>query len=213
MNRTYLLYLLGLAVVFLLVSIWLHSYTNSLIVPLEHLDMQHSHGDDFHVHADFLVILNGTIMNFSREEFMSDLHNELHRDVHLHDMNGNVIHFHEENITLDIFFTSLNMTFNETCFITHENISYCQDDFNSLHMFVNGVENTQMQEYVAEDLDQILIIFGNYSQSEIELYMNLVSDEACIYSMICEERIPEGGLNSSCVTGASCLVELDFLNQ
>ena len=215
MIRNYLVYLLGLAILLLIISIWLYSYTsnyhNNNSINLTH--NSHSHlEDEFHIHADFLVILNNTILNFSKEKFMSELHNEQHPHVHLHDMNGKVIHFHEENITFEMFFKSLNIHLNESCFINYNNISYCQDDTNSLQMFVNGEENRKMQNYVAEDLDRILILFGNYSNNEIDTFMNMVSNDSCIYSMICEDRIPEGGINSSCVTGASCLLDLDFLN-
>lgn len=202
MIRNYLLYLLGLAILLLIISIWLHSYTsnyhNNNNINLTHNSNEHnSHThleDEFHIHADFLVILNDTILNFSKEKFMSELHNEQHTHVHLHDMNGKVIHFHEKNITLEIFFKSLNIHLNESCFIKYNNISYCQDNTNSLQMFVNGEENKKMQNYVAEDLDRILILFGNYSNDEIDTFMSMVSNDSCIYSMICEDRIPEGGI-------------------
>ncbi|MFT4244554.1 MAG: hypothetical protein ACMXYB_03830 [Candidatus Woesearchaeota archaeon] len=223
MNRRFLIYLLVLAILLLFISIWLYSISleyhsnninNQITINTNQNELQtHKHSEDeFHIHADFLVILNETIMNFSKQDFMSELHNEQHSHVHLHDMNGNIIHYHKENITLEKFFTSLNMQFNQSCFTTHENISYCEDEINSLQMFVNGELNDEMQNYIAEDLDRILILFSNYSESQIEYYMNSVSDEACIYSMICEDRIPKGGVDSSCVTGASCLLDLDFLN-
>ena len=222
MNRNFLLYLLGLSILLLLISLWLYSYTseyhnnninNQILINTNQSQLHtHEHSqDEFHIHADFLVVLNNSIMNFSNKEFMSELHNEQHSHVHLHDMNGNVIHYHEENITLETFFISLNMSFNQSCFISHENISYCEDETNSLQMFVNEEMNEEMNSYVAQDLDKILIIYGNYSDDEIEHYIKLVSDEACIYSMICEDRIPEGGIDSSCVTGASCIVDFDFL--
>ncbi|MCH8520145.1 MAG: hypothetical protein LAT82_05310 [Nanoarchaeota archaeon] len=220
MNRNYLLYLLGLSILLLIISIWLYSNSithNSLhnsTITINNNEISHSHNDDeFHIHADFLVVLNGTIMNFSREEFMSKLHDEQHSYVHLHDMKGNVIHFHKENISLEEFFTSINMVFNQSCFVTHENISYCENTTNDniLQMYVNGSLNENMEQYVANDMDQILIIYGNYTDIEIQEFINLVSDEACIYSMICEDRIPEGGLESSCATGSTCLVDLDFL--
>ena len=223
MIRNYLVYLLCLAIILLLISTWLYSHTlnhhnsihNMSIDNGNNSEKSHIHehsSNEFHVHADFLVVLNGTIMNFSKDKFMSELHNEQHSHVHLHDMNGNIIHFHEENITLETFFTSLDMNFNQTCFVTHENNSYCEGETNLLQMFVNGELNKEMHNYVAEDLDRILILFGNYSNSEIDSFINLVTDESCIYSMICEDRIPEGGINSSCVTGSSCIVDLDFLN-
>lgn len=213
MIKKILLSLLAISITILIGSVYFFDVTNSSNT---HPLTDHE-SDEFHVHADFLVVLNGTVLNFSNEEFMSGLHSNKHGYVHLHDGVGNVVHFHKENITLETFFTSLNMQFNKTCFETHENTSFCEDSSNSLQLYVNETLIEEKQDYIARDLDQILVIYGNYTQEEINEYQSLVSDEACIHSNICKERIPEDFVSDaqgSCVTGFSCGgSELDFLNN
>lgn len=215
MIRKILLSLLIFSATVLVGSLYFFNTTN-LNSSNTHPLTNHS-SDEFHVHADFLVVLNGTVLNFSKDEFMSGLHTNKHGYVHLHDSIGNVIHYHKENITLETFFTSLNMQFNQTCFVTNDNTSFCEDSSNSLYMYVNGALVEEKQDYIANDLDQILVLYGNYTQEEIEEYQLQVSDEACIHSNICRERIPEDFVSDaqgSCVTGFSCGgVELDFLNN
>ncbi|MFP4401815.1 MAG: hypothetical protein ACLFPL_01150 [Candidatus Nanoarchaeia archaeon] len=217
MNRNYLLYLLIIAIITLGVSVALYSNINPTSAHSTHQPTDHS-SDEFHTHADFLVVVNGTVLNFSQDKYMSGLHSNKHGYVHLHDGNGDVIHFHKENISLEEFFTSLDMKFNESCFVTDENKSYCENNQSSINMFVNGEENEEYEKYIAQDLDQILILVGDYTQEEEEFYINNVTNKACIDSNICKERIPEGYVgdsqgDGSCVTGSSCSVNLDFLND
>ena len=155
MIRKILLSLLIFSAIVLVGSLYFFFNTTNLNSSNTHPLTNHS-SDEFHVHADFLVVLNGTVLNFSKDEFMSELHSNKHGYVHLHDGIGNVVHFHKENITIETFFTSLNMQFNETCFVTHKNISFCENSSNSLSMYVNRALVEEKQNYVANDLDKIL---------------------------------------------------------
>ncbi len=161
----------------------------------------------FHMHADFKVYLNGLAYNFSQEKYMSTNQSKLSDLVHLHDLDGNIIHYHSRNITLAEFFSTLNMNFNSTCFVVDNTTSYCNNGTGTLRMFVrhtNGTwqQNSKMEKYVAEDTDQILITYGPISDNVSEQEAT-VTDKACIQS----EKCPERGMptDSSCA-GDVCTV-------
>lgn len=214
-----LLTLLLMATSVLIVGLYFQNISeNELESSTQQHPLTNHSSDEYHVHVDFLVVLNDSIINFSKEEFMSDeIHSKNHGYVHLHNNIDNVIHFHKENLTLQTFFKSLDMNFTNSCFVTDDNSSYCKDSINSLNLYVNGSLIKDYQNYVPNDLDQILLLYGSYSQEEIEKYQSLVSDDACIHSNICKERIPEDFVSDaqgSCVTGFSCGGDaLDFLNN
>jgi hypothetical protein len=145
----------------------------------------------YHTHADFRVFLNGTHLDFTNEKYMSSKNNSINSRVHLHDMDGDVIHHHAKNVTMADFFITLNMAFNSTCFVTDEALSFCNDG-KKLRMFVmhaNGTwkEEPEMERYVFEDLDRILITYGN-PEDPISDQLSSVTDKACIQSEKCPER-------------------------
>ncbi|MEM4295897.1 MAG: hypothetical protein QXS91_03770 [Candidatus Anstonellales archaeon] len=134
----------------------------------------------YHIHIDFKVFLDGQEVNFSKPEYMSEEGKELSKIIHLHDMNGNVLHIHSENAKLEDFFKSINMTLTDNCLIT-KNKKYC-----GLKLYVNrGVLfwiEQNISTYKPKDLDRILITDG---KGNIEEQKNAVTDEACIPSNRC----------------------------
>jgi len=157
---------------------------------------------EVHEHADFRVYLNREPYNFSQEKYMSTDNRTLSNFVHLHDMDGSVIHKHATGITLGFFFRTLGMTFNSTCFAV-ENASYCSNATSALRFFVNGKENYEFGAYEFNDLDRILI---SYNAKNITTEINSVTGNACIYSGKCPERGMPGN-ETSCLTGSGCVVE------
>ncbi len=146
----------------------------------------------FHIHADFKVYLNGTAFNFSQAKFMSTDNASIDKKVHFHDMDGDIIHYHAKNVTLAYVFGTLNMTYNSSCFVTDNRTAYCDDQDDSLRMLVRhtGGSWTEVQDgpdYVAVDLDQILITYGP-AGSDISSQEASVTDKACIESQKCPER-------------------------
>lgn len=139
-----------------------------------------------HEHIDFAVFLDGVRYNFSQERFMSgDV--ELSEIVHLHDMKGNIIHKHAKGITLGYFFGTLGMKFNSTCFVV-DGAEYCSNEGSTLRMFVNGKQNYDFDNYKLNDLDRILITYGDETTAQIAEQVSSVGNEACIQSGKCPER-------------------------
>ncbi|MEW6722826.1 MAG: hypothetical protein AB1324_06190 [Candidatus Micrarchaeota archaeon] len=161
----------------------------------------------YHTHADFKVYMEGQQLNFSQPRFMSTSESALSLFVHLHDLDGDVIHHHKRNITMADFFETLNMSFNSTCFVTDAG-TFCGEGQKKLRMFVrhdggDWEENFAMGEYVFEDLDRILITYGSEDMDTLKKQMESVTDKACIQSGECPER---GQPTDSSCAGDVCIV-------
>ncbi|MBS3107112.1 hypothetical protein J4419_05645 [Candidatus Woesearchaeota archaeon] len=158
---------------------------------------------EHHAHADFRVVFDGQRITFTDEKYMTGGSFLLHKFVHLHDHDGDVIHVHKKGITLGDFFISLNFKLNSTCIVTDTNIPYCASDENKLQMFVNGKENIQFDRYEPQDLDRILIIYGG--GSDIQKEISLVTDKACIQSGQCPGRGDPYNESMTCGPGSFCV--------
>lgn len=161
---------------------------------------------EVHDHADFKLYLNGNEYNFSQEKYMSSKNKTISNFIHLHDLEGNVIHKHAKGITLGFFFNTIKMKFNSTCFILDNEKSYCNQEDKTLKLYVNGIRNYKYENYEFKDLDKIIINYGNDSNKVINKQINSVSNKACIYS----EKCPELGkppAEASCVGNKDCTME------
>ena len=164
---------------------------------------------DVHKHADFKVYLDGLGYNFTQEKYMSSNSSKLSNFVHLHDMDGGIIHQHMTTITLGTFFRSLNMTFNSSCFVP-DNGTFCNSGEKTLKMFVQHSggqweRNSKMGDYEFIDLDRILISYGSENDAQLAKQMESVTDRACIPSEKCPERGHPPDENSSCNTSGPCV--------
>ena len=162
----------------------------------------------YHTHADFKVYLDGVSLNFTQAGYMSTPNNSLDARVHLHDLDGGIIHHHARNVTMADFFSSLKMRFNSTCFITDENVSYCDNGNKTIRMFVmhhggSWEQSGAMEKYVFEDLDRILITYGE-KDVPVPEQLQSVTDRACIQSEKCPGRGPPS--DESTCAGDVCLV-------
>ena len=153
----------------------------------ENLAEEHDHDEDVHIHADFIVFLNGEKKDFTKPEYQSTAESLRSEVVHLHDEKGDVIHIHAEGVTLKEFFTSLDYELTNNCFVTDKDESFCSEENNKLSVYVNNQVVTDVENYVIKDLDQILIYHGN-NQNETDNLLNEISDISCMYSGSCPER-------------------------
>jgi len=136
----------------------------------------------YHIHVDFLVVINGEEVNFNRPEF--DYVNPL---IHLHIpnfMGDNIIHIESRNATMGDFFSSLGMKLNNTCFVAEEN-DYCNSQNKTLKMYVNAITSNEFDKYNPKDLDKVLISYGDESKTEIQKQIESVTNLACIFSLQC----------------------------
>ena len=143
----------------------------------------------YHAHADFKVFLNGKELNFNVEKY--DVANPF-MHMHLNNPDGDkLIHIEGlANTTISLFFRSLGMKFNATCFILDDVQSFCNQPNKQIKFLVNDKENLEFDYYIPQDSDRILITYGNETAEEITKQMNSVTSGACICSRKCPERIP-----------------------
>jgi hypothetical protein len=150
--------------------------------------------DPNHTHADFAVYVNGEKLDFSAEELMSGAstdteHKDAHHEyLHLHDNNGAVIHRHKPGLTIGEFFASLQVGFEEKCYVSFAPMADGQIcDETPFRLFVNGEEMPFSEDYAFSDLDQILITTAD-TDKEVQSQLKAMTDEACLYSRTCPQR-------------------------
>ncbi|HLC79901.1 MAG TPA: hypothetical protein VJG83_05790 [archaeon] len=161
--------------------------------------------EEYHAHTDFKMIIEGELFDFNKVQYMSSPYRPLSENVHMHDFNPNVIHFHDKKATLGDFFTSIGMVLSKDCIDTGSD-TFCSGENGTLQMYVNGVRSEQFQEHKPKDLDKILILYGPIASAQD---INILTDQSCIYSEKCEP--PEGFElpDESCSVGEPCTLEED----
>ena len=122
--------------------------------------------------------------------------------MHLHDMDGEVIHQHISDFTLADFFDSIGIEFNSTCIMV-DGFPYCNNGPDTLKMYVNGRRDYDFGKYEFNDLDKILVTFGHESEGVIKTQIDSVTDKSCIQSGKCPDRGSPGN-ESTCTTQGGC---------
>jgi hypothetical protein len=193
MKKTYTLLLLAVAVI-------------GVIGYRTHLAIEGANArfnTEVHVHADFAVYMNGTKLDFTKTEYQSSVGHEKDEHVHLHDGKGNIIHRHEEGVTLPEFFTSIGYQLTKDCFTTDTGTQYCTNASSSLALYVNEKKVDDILAYIPQEEDRVLLTYGASDQN-LAAELASVSDEACIQSGTCPER----GIATQESCGLTCDVTL-----
>lgn len=164
-----------------------------------------THTGEYHAHANFAVILNGTALDFTKDEYQSIEGKELNPNVHLHNKRGGVVHLHKQNSTWQELFQSLGMDVTKDCFTQSNTLKYCAKGEEKLSVILNGTELTEWENLPINDVDRLLITFGNHTPVQLQEEFKKVTDDACMFSEKCPERgtIDEkepcvGGLGTKC---------------
>lgn len=150
-----------------------------------------------HLHANFLMVMNGKEKDFSLDSFQSPVSCGINEpteevQVHLHQNNGGVIHVHEKNITYADFFASekLGMQLSDHCFWDENGSQWCDTEKDRWKFYVNGVETPNLPDTVIQDEDVVLLLYGYYTPSQIGYYDKKVPHDACEYSHTCPTTNP-----------------------
>ena len=127
-----------------------------------------------HIHADWKFYVNGKDMGYRLENLAMDMSNMnspltssfIHMDkgAPTPEKTGDLIHMHANGVPLWIFFESIGMKFSKDCLMLNSEEKYCSDDKNILKFYVNGEPNNQYEGYVFDDLDKMLISYGDKSE-------------------------------------------------
>lgn len=174
--------------------------------------------DPNHNHADFAVWIDGVKLDFAKQKYMSHVPvtsvsaptfrfiatASAHEDepeggsgsvtipgreyLHLHDMNGSVIHRHKPGLGFGDFLSSLGFTLTDTCLTTDDGTKTCNTESKKWQLFVNGKEIVPFQtNYVFADEDHLLLTYGA-DAAEVQHELSLLTDDACKYSKTCPGR-------------------------
>ncbi len=154
-----------------------------------------------HWHADFVLYIRGERYDFNQPRFISDEEDELSENVHMHGERENVVHVHREGTTWREFFDSLGFELTDACLTTPEGEQLCNSEAERLSFVLNGVKLDALAFQDITDIDRALISYGNESDEKLMHQYAQVTDEACIVSLLCEERIPEGGIEDEPCAG------------
>lgn len=158
--------------------------------------------DAYHIHADFKVFVDNQTVDFSKTQYQSKDSADLDTNIHLHDGNGNIIHIHKKGTPLAELFKSFGGDFTNSCLTYNSKDKFCNQSDKTLKLYVNGKIDNQFGNYIPNDLDQILITFGNEPQNIIDTELKSVTNDACIYSNKCPERGKPP--SEDCITGKGC---------
>jgi hypothetical protein len=128
-----------------------------------------------HVHASFMVYIEGGAVDFSPKK--SPHYSKANEYIFLEN-DARTIHRFATNATLGMFFESLGMKFNSTCFILPEPLNgktdYCESDDKTMKFYVNNELNVEYEKYVIKERDRILISYGNENERAIDAQLGSI---------------------------------------
>jgi hypothetical protein len=118
-----------------------------------------------HEHAAFLVKVNGQNIDFSQPQYQvqSDY-------IHVENGDGTTLHRHATNVTFVDFLKSVKMDIdkkNNNCLTFTNGTEYCDDENNKLRTFINGNSTGSISDYVLNNDDRLLVIYGNETDEQI----------------------------------------------
>ena len=117
-----------------------------------------------HEHAAFLVKVNGQNIDFSQPKYQvqSDY-------IHVENGDGSTLHRHATNVTFADFLKSVKMDIDmkNNCLIFTNGTEYCDDNNNKLTTFTNGNSTNSISDFVLNNNDRLLVIYGNETNEQI----------------------------------------------
>ena len=117
-----------------------------------------------HQHAAFLVKVNGKNIDFSQPKYQvqSDY-------IHVENGDGTTLHRHATNVTFADFLKSVKMDIDKknNCLTFTNGTEYCDDENNKLRTFINGNSTGSISDYVLNNDDRLLVIYGNETDEQI----------------------------------------------
>ena len=117
-----------------------------------------------HEHAAFLVKVNGQNIDFSQPQYQvqSDY-------IHVENGDGTTLHRHATNVTFVDFLKSVKMDIDKknNCLAFTNGTEYCDDENNKLRTFINGNSTGSISDYVLNNNDRLLVIYGNETDEQI----------------------------------------------
>ena len=138
-----------------------------------------------HIHADWKVYVDGK--QFDLEPFAMDMSNmnanitssfiHVDKGAVTPEKTSEVLHMHAKGVPLWLFFRSIGGNFNQTCLTLPDNHQFCSAEGKTLTFYVNGKQNNEFGNYVFNNLDKILISYGDKG-SGVQAELGSITDFA-----------------------------------
>ncbi len=122
-----------------------------------------------HEHALFAVILDDQKIDFSQRQYQVQS-----QFIHVEGGDGTTLHRHAERVPFSFFLESVRMSIQGDCFVRDDGAQFCSDGDKQLRFFVNGQEVSSISDYVLEEEDRFLVIYGNQTSEEIQQELDLL---------------------------------------
>jgi len=118
---------------------------------------------DEHEHASVLVKIFG-----DKFDFTSPAYQIKSSWIHFEDSDGTTIHRHSSGVTLGYLFANLGINIDSECYKFPDGRQFCTNEDYSLKYYINHRIVKDINDYVLDDTDRILITYGNQTPEEIE---------------------------------------------
>ena len=118
---------------------------------------------DEHEHASLLVRIFG-----DKFDFTSPTYQIKSSWIHFEDRDGTTIHRHSSGVTLDYLFANIGISIDNECYKFPDGRQFCTNEDYSLKYFINHEPVKDINDYVLEQGDRILITYGSETPEQIE---------------------------------------------
>ena len=118
---------------------------------------------DEHEHASVLVRIFGDKLDFSSPAYQIKS-----SWIHFEDSDGTTIHRHSSGVTLDYLFANIGIGIDNECYKFPDGRQFCTNEDYSLKYFINHEPVKDINDYVLEEGDRILITYGSETPEQIE---------------------------------------------
>jgi hypothetical protein len=116
-----------------------------------------------HEHAAFAIKLDKVPVDFSQGKYQVQS-----RLIHVENNDGTTLHRHATEVPFGEFLKSVDMDIKNGCFILDDGKEFCDTADKKLRYFVNGTEKESITDYVLNENDRILVIYGDENNNEIK---------------------------------------------
>lgn len=143
-----------------------------------------------HIHADWKIYIDGKPFDWSP---FANLHErQMAGDtsvtntsafIHIHPAQspenaGDVLHMHAKNVPLSIFFRSLGMNLTKDTLTLADGRVLTNENGKSLKFYLNGHNVDELDNYVFQPLDKMLISYGPENDPDIQKQINSITNFA-----------------------------------
>ena len=118
---------------------------------------------DEHEHASLLVRIFG-----DKFDFTSPAYQIKSSWIHFEDSDGTTIHRHSSGVTLGYLFANLGIDIDSECYKFPDGRQFCSNEDYRLKYYINHQIVKDVNDYVLEEDDRILITYGSETPEQIE---------------------------------------------